>query len=178
MRTLFLSFLMLCAPGRVLAVDLFQEISAPKAFGSALVPRVDASSVSLAGFISLWSQDCSTGPCGIPQGLMPAREISFDMALPSAPGQARSKEIKESFIVDGLGELAVGLMFYSLCPHMEAGGCAFRYFQVQAELTGAAVAFCAASMNSGDFTPFPVFICAGIPAPGKRLGITLHRRPV
>jgi len=40
---------------------------------------------------------------------------------------------------------------------------------------GPAAAFCAASLNAGDFLPFPVFMCAANPAPGKRLGVTLHR---
>ena len=107
------------------------------------------------------------------------------MVLPDGPGQAQRKEVIENFTVAGLGELKVRLVFYAICPYgaallkgtalSHAEGCPSRYFQVQAELSGAAAAFCAASLNAGDFLPFPVFMCAASPAPGRRLGVTLHR---
>jgi len=183
---------LLCSPSGVFAADLFgdilfdgsrrfaardgSKILAPLNAPAAAKPQdVKTPGVSASGFISLWSQDCSAGQCGLPQPLVPAREVAFEMVLPDMPGQARRKEITEDFTVAGLGELKVKLVFYAICPYGAAEGCPSRYFQVQAELSGAASAFCAASLNAGDFLPMPVFMCAGVPTPGKRLGITLHR---
>ena len=186
MKAVFLSFLLLCAPAGAFAADQladlfsveFSTFSAPAPLlraGAAQLPGVEAPGVSAAGFISLWSQDCSAEQCSLPQALMPARKVAFEMVLPNGPGQAQRKEVVETFAVPGFGELKVRLNFYAICPYGAAEGCPSRYFQVQAELSGPAAAFCAASLNAGDFLPFPVFMCAANPAPGKRLGVTLHR---
>jgi len=188
MKSIFIAFTFLCcASTGLFAAEPFKDgfftgLSELAAQAQARPPQnlsgtaaVTAPGASAAGFISLWSQDCSADSCGLPQPLAPAREVSFDMALPNGPGQAQRKEVLESFILPGAGELKVRLSFYSICPYGAAEGCPSRYFQVQAELSGAAAAFCAASLNAGDFLPFPVFMCAGVPMPGKRLGITLHR---
>ena len=140
------------------------------------IERGNEQKASLAGYISVWTQNCDSNSCSLPQPAMPARKIGFEIGLPAAPGQARRKEVVESFPLPDGGEFKVTLNFYALCPYGWQGGCP-AYFQVQAGLSGAADAFCAASLNTGDFLPFPVFVCAGIPAPGKRLGITLHRTP-
>ena len=176
MKRVFLSLTLLCAPVCASAYDLSENIAVVSARASAELPLVEAPGASVAGFISLWTQDCSTTPCALPQGVMPARKAVFDMALPSGPGQAQVKVVRESFTVEGLGELNVRLSFYAICPFGASEGCPSRYFQVQAELSGAVLALCAASLNAGDFLPFPVFMCAGVPAPGRRVGITLSRR--
>ena len=139
------------------------------------LPRVRAPGASVSGFISVWTQDCSDGCCGLPQGVLPAKEVAFDMVLPDQPGYTQVKKVWESFTVEGLGELKVRLSFYSVCPLGAAEGCPSRYFQTQAELSGAVRAFCAVSLNAADFLPFPVFMCAGILPSGSRLGITLSR---
>jgi hypothetical protein len=203
MKAVSFFFLFLCAPSGAFAADQLTDLlpvefstfaeqdrgiprvpaPLPRA-GEAQPPGVAAPGVSAAGFISLWSQDCSAEQCALPQGLMPARKVAFEMVLPNGPGQAQRKEVIETFTMPGLGELKVRLVFYSICPYGalpvgtipgRAENCPSRYFQVQAELSGAAAAFCAASLNAGDFLPFPVFMCAANPAPGKRLGVTLHR---
>jgi hypothetical protein len=198
MKTAFLCFLFLCPPAAAFAGDPFKDllaiefrtlaertgaessvplypVAAARPMNAIRQTNDAAPGVSAAGFISLWSQDCSAQQCALPQGLMPARKVAFEMVLPNGPGQAQRKEVIENFAVEGLGELKVKLSFYSICPYGASEGCPSRYFQVQAELSGAAAAFCAASLNAGDFLPFPVFMCAADYAPGKRLGITLHR---
>ncbi|MEI7530113.1 MAG: hypothetical protein WCK76_14340 [Elusimicrobiota bacterium] len=206
MRALSLIFICLCAPAGAFAASPLEDLLSAdlRAFAEqdggkpavplsggpgqpmgTIQPAKDAApGVSAAGFISLWSQDCSAGQCALPQGLMPARKVAFEMVLPNGPGQAQRKEVVENFTVEGFGELKVRLVFYAICPYGalpkettigRAEGCPSRYFQVQAELSGAAAAFCAASLNAGDFLPFPVFMCAASPEPGKRLGVTLHR---
>ena len=175
MKSALLSLVFLCAPTGAFASDLFGNIAALSARASVELPRVEPPAASAAGLISVWTQDCAAGHCGLPQSVMPARKVAFDMALPDGPGSAQVREVRESFDVEGFGELKVLLSFYSICPFGAAEGCPSRYFQVQAELSGAALAFCAASLNAGDFLPFPVFMCAGVPSPDRRLGITLHR---
>ena len=175
MKSAVLFFILLCAPAGAFASALFGELDAGSGQAPAELPFVKAPGISASGFISVWTQDCSAGACGLPQGVMPARKASFDMLLPDGPGSAQVKELRENFTVEGLGELNVRLSFYAICPFGAAEGCPSRYFQVQAELSGAAAAFCAASLNAGDFLPFPVFMCAGVTAPGRRLGITLSR---
>jgi len=192
MRAIYLLFLFVCAPAGAFAADPLEDLfsiefpelagqdrgkpgTSLRLAGAARLPDGVAPGVSAAGFISLWAQDCSAEQCALPLGLMPARKVAFEMVLPNGPGQAQRKEVIENFTVAGLGELKVRLSFYSICPYGASEGCPSRYFQVQAELSGAASAFCAASLNAGDFLPFPVFMCAANSAPGKRLGITLHR---
>ena len=178
MKSAFLSLILLCAPVGAFASAFFGGPEAGYAPVPSELPSVKAPGVSAAGFISVWTQDCSAGGCGLPQGVMPARKAAFDMVLPDGPGSAQVKEIRENFTVEGLGKLNVRLSFYAICPFGAAEGCPSRYFQVQAELSGAASAFCAASLNAADFLPFPVFMCAGVPAAGRRLGITLSRGPI
>ena len=175
MKNAFLSLILICAPACAFASGPFGELEAGAAAASPDLPFVKSPGVSAAGFISVWTQDCFAGPCGLPQSAMPARKAAFDMVLPDGPGSAQVKEVRENFVLEGLGELNVRLSFYAVCPFGAAEGCPSRYFQVQAELSGAAAAFCAASLNAPDFLPFPVFMCAGLTAPGRRLGITLSR---
>ena len=175
MKNAFLFLIFISAPAGAFASGLFGGLEAVKGAVSAELPLVKAPGISAAGYISVWTQDCTAGACGLPQSVMPARKAAFDMVLPDGPGSAQVKEIWENFTLEGLGELNVRLSFYAVCPFGAAEGCPSRYFQVQAELSGAAAAFCAASLNAPDFLPFPVFMCAGVPAPGRRLGITLSR---
>ncbi|MCX5784081.1 MAG: hypothetical protein NTX59_00140 [Elusimicrobia bacterium] len=160
----------------------------------------------LNGYVSVWSQDCSSGPCAIPLPLVKNRPIVFELALPQAPGQAQPGTVKEVFGLPEAGELLLTLNFYAVCPYAAAkssvadsaigprqasvtvadsaigprqasvtGTCPALYFQAQAELAGAAGAFCAAAFNEKDFFPFPVLMCGGSKTRGVRFGITLHR---
>lgn len=133
----------------------------------------------VSGYVSLWSQDCSGGPCSIPLPLAKNKAISFELALPQAPGQAQPHAIKEIFLLPNSRELILTLNFYAVCPYAAAKSsdtCPTLYFQAQAELAGAADAFCAAALNQTDFTPFPVLLCGGAKTSGVRFGATLHRR--
>ena len=147
----------------------------------------------LNGYVSVWSQDCTAadGSCATPLPLVKNRAIAFELSLPPAPGQAQPGAVKEIFSLPQAGELSLTLKFYAVCPYAArslaadgppkaeqagaAGTCPALYFQAQAELTGAAGAFCAAAFNEKDFVPFPVLICGGDKTRGIRFGITLHR---
>ncbi len=56
------------------------------------------------------------------------------------------------------------LNFYALYPD-----------QAQVSLSGPAGAFCASAFNADHFFPFPVIMCAGSSADGKRFGVTPPR---
>jgi len=117
-------------------------------------------------------------PCAIPLPLVKNRAITFELALPQAPGQAQPGTVKEIFSLPEAGELSLTLKFYAVCPYAAAksfGTCPALYFQAQAELAGAAGAFCGAAFNEKDFAPFPVLMCGGGKTRGVRFGITLHR---
>ena len=159
----------------------------------------------LNGYVSVWSQDCTAEPCAIPLPLVKNRSITYELALPQAPGQAQTGAVKEIFSLPAAGELSLALSFYAVCPYAAAlssaadspskaehvphfgpfaksagqagvtGTCPALYFQAQAELAGAAGAFCAADFNEKDFTPFPVLMCGGGKTRGVRFAITLHR---
>lgn len=189
MKPVFAVLLLLTAPSGVFAADHFSAAWPPVlAAGSApglptplpAVPLKGSArdAAAVAGHLSVWTQDCPGGACAIPQGAAPARTVKFEMALPASAGEARAKTVVEEYDLAGAGRLRVKLSFYSVCPYGSVEGCPARYFQVQAELSGAADAFCAASLNAADFFPFPVFMCAGNYLPGKRLGVTLHRQPL
>lgn len=157
------------------AFDVPAVPAAPLRTGAA---RAGGESAPVEGYLSVWTQDCPAGACALPQSQAPARKVGFELGLPASAGEARAKTVVEEFDLPGLGLLAVKLSFYAICPYGSSSGCPARYFQAQAELSGPAAAFCAASLNAADFLPFPVLICAGYPRPEMRLGVTLHRQPL
>jgi len=105
------------------------------------------------------------------------KPVLLALKPPSEPGQAAAAQASETLLLPGGGgELKVELSFYAVCPYGGApGSCAGRYFQAQAAISGPAGAFCSAALNLEDFLPFPVLTCAGA-LPGRRFGITLHRK--
>ncbi len=189
MKPVFAALLFIMTPSGVFAAD-FSPAAWPPVLAAAYAPGLPPvlpavplkgaarEAAAVAGHLSVWTQDCPGGACAIPQGAAPARTVKFEMALPASAGEARTKTVVEKFDLAGAGRLRVKLSFYSVCPYGSVEGCPARYFQVQAELSGAADAFCAASLNAADFLPFPVLMCAGNFLPGKRLGVTLHRQPL
>jgi hypothetical protein len=106
---------------------------------------------------------------------MPVRLL---LARPTAPGEAAAAYTSVKLVLPDGGELPAELNFYAICPYGGKDSCAGLYFQAQVSLTGPAGAFCASAFNSGDFSPFPVIMCAGSSAEGKRYGVTLHRQPL
>ncbi|HAH31111.1 MAG TPA: hypothetical protein DCL44_02230 [Elusimicrobia bacterium] len=179
--------------------DSFLEGLAGPAFTDSEERDGQTVTLPLNGYVSVWSQDCSSEPCAIPLPLLTNRTIAFELSLPQYPGQARHIAVKEIFSLPEEKELSLKLDFYALCPYAAAkssvadsvrgprqasvtvadsaiGSCPALYFQSQAELSGAAGAFCAAAFNENDFTPFPVLMCAGARTRGIRFGITLHRQ--
>ncbi|MBI5241429.1 MAG: hypothetical protein HY926_13230 [Elusimicrobia bacterium] len=174
------------------------------------VPAVAAQAVlPLRGLLSVWSQDCSPA-CGLPSALVKNDPADLDLPLPEKPGEFRSVRLRREVLVAGK-TLQVQADFYALCPARPGApspqgsrsplpqgtpDCPGRYFSVQVELSGAAAALCTASLNTADFSPFPVIACGapgstvpggqtsssperdGAPAGGKRLGVTLHRTPL
>lgn len=139
-------------------------------------PSVPAQSVlPLRGLLSVWSQDCAPA-CGLPSALVKNDPVQLDLPLPENPGEFRSVRVQREFQFSGK-TLQVQADFYALCPPGREAGCPGRYFSAQVELSGAAAALCTVSLNSADFSPFPVVACGG-PRDGKRLGVTLHRAPL
>jgi hypothetical protein len=156
------------------AENLFAWVPAASAASAVASPALK---LPLSGYVSVWSQDCSSETCAIPLALVKNRAVTFELALPQAPGQAQAGTVKEIFSLPG-GGLSLVLNFYAVCPYAAAKSsavCPALYFQAQAELAGAAGAFCAAAFNEKDFFPFPVLMCGGDKARGVRFGITLHR---
>ena len=133
--------------------------------------------LELKGYISSWTQDCAGASCALPVPGERNVPVALRLALPAAAGEASAAHFSKK-LAAGAGELAVELDFYAICPYVGKDACAGRYFQAQARLAGPAGAFCAAALNAGDFTPFPVLMCAGASPGGRRFGITLHRQPL
>lgn len=102
--------------------------------------------------------------------------LNLSLSVPSVPGQASAARASLKLALPGGAQLPVEIDLYAVCPST-VDACPDRYFQVQVSLSGPARAFCASSLNAGDFLPFPVVMCAGISADGRRYGVTLHRRP-
>ncbi len=132
----------------------------------------------LAGYISAWTQDCRGSACSLPKPGERNRPVAASLGAPSSPGEAAAASVTETLRL-GEAEIKADITFYAICPY---GGknatCPGRYFQAQISLSGAAHAFCAASVNAEDFMPFPVMMCAGVTPGGARAGITLHRLPL
>jgi hypothetical protein len=153
-----------------------------RAFGSSL-PELDAPPsvpgepvLSLHGYLSLWSQDCSPD-CGLPVPLLKNDPVELALPIPQKPGEFRSARVERSYPVSG-GVLKVRATFYALFPTASPNApAAAPYFNVQVELSGAVSAECGTSLNAADLSPFPVLTC-GAPLDGRRLGVTLHRAPL
>lgn len=142
----------------------------------AAVPAAAEPPLELAGYISSWTQDCQGASCSLPVPGERNRPLDLRLAPPAEPGQAAVARASETLVLGEHGEIKAELAFYAICPYGGVpGSCAGRYFQVQAVLSGPAGAFCSAALNIEDFLPFPVLTCAGA-VPGRRFGITLHRK--
>ena len=144
---------------------------------SPVAAAVGEPEMELSGYISAWTQDCRGGACALPVPGARNAPITLRLGMPSAPGQASAAHSSHKLALDG-GELAAELDLYAICPYVGREGCAGRYFQAQVRLDGQAGAFCASSLNAGDFAPFPVMMCAGQTPDGRRFGVTLHRKPL
>lgn len=134
--------------------------------------------VELTGYVSSWTQDCKGTVCQLPKPGQRNVPVKLHLALPSAPGEASAAYVSVKLALPEEGGLPAELNFYAICPYGGKDGCAGRYFQAQVSLSGPAAAFCASAFNEGDFSPFPVIMCAGASAEGKRYGVTLHRQPL
>ncbi len=143
-----------------------------------LAAAVGEPALELKGYLSSWTQDCAGTSCQLPKPGERNRPVTLRLALPAGPGQASAAHASEKLALPGGGELQAELDLYAICPYGSKENCAGRYFQAQVSLSGPAGAFCAASLNAADFAPFPVFMCAGVGADGRRFGITLHRQPL
>lgn len=142
----------------------------------ALPARAAEAPLELAGFVSAWAQDCAGTSCSLPVPGQRNRQLNLTLALPSEPGQAAAAHSSQTLSLPDGGELKAELTLYAICPYGSAPGvCAGRYFQAQVLVSGPAGAFCSASLNLQDFSPFPVLMCAGT-SPARRFGITLHRK--
>ncbi len=133
--------------------------------------------LELKGYISAWTQDCSGASCSLPVPGERNRPVALRLAMPSAAGRASAARDGEKLSLAG-GEISAELSFYAICPYVGKEGCAGRYFQAQISIDGPAGAFCSSSLNSDDFAPFPVVMCAGPVSGGRRSGLTLHRLPL
>lgn len=132
--------------------------------------------LELTGYVSAWTQICEGSACALPSPGQRNFPLSLSLALPSDPGQAATARASAPLLMPDGSELTAEITFYAICPYgSEPGTCAGRYFQAQVLLSGPSGAFCSASLNLQDFAPFPVLMCAGT-SPGRRFGITLHRK--
>lgn len=144
-----------------------------------LAAAADEAALELKGYLSAWTQECAGASCQLPKPGERSRPVSLLLAMPSGPGSAAAAHRSEKLALPGGEELTVDLNFYAVCPYGGGkDGCAGRYFQAQVSLSGPAGAFCAAALNPGDFSPFPVLMCAGPGPGGLRYGVTLHRLPL
>ena len=132
--------------------------------------------LELKGYLSVWTQDCAGAACQLPKPGERNRQVTLLLAMPAAPGEASAAHASEKLTLPGGGELSADMDFYAVCPYGGKDNCAGRYFQAQVFLSGPAGAFCAAALNSADFAPFPVLMCAGTLPGGRRFGLTLHRQ--
>lgn len=143
-----------------------------------LAAAVGEPELELKGYLSTWTQDCSGASCQLPAPGERNRPVTLRLALPASPGEASAAHATEKLALPGAGELTADVNFYAICPYGGKEDCAGRYFQAQVTLSGPAGAFCAAALNAADFAPFPVLLCAGTAAGGRRFGVTLHRQPL
>lgn len=140
------------------------------------VPAGAQAPLLLDGYISSWTQECQGLSCSLPVPGERNRPLGLRLVPPTEPGQAAAAHASEALSLGVHGEIKTELTFYAICPYGGApGSCAGRYFQAQVALSGPAGAFCSAALNLEDFLPFPVLTCAGA-VPGRRFGITLHRK--
>lgn len=154
----------------VSALALATRLGLPAAGDSPSLPRPEAA-LSLTGFVSVWRQDCAPS-CGLPAPILADDPAALSLALPEKPGEFRAARLARAYAVDG-ETLKLKTEVYAVCPK-PAPDCAGRFFTVQVELSGAAAAFCTATLNIADISPFPVMACAG-PKGSQRIGVTLHR---
>ncbi|OGR67541.1 MAG: hypothetical protein A2081_06455 [Elusimicrobia bacterium GWC2_61_19] len=137
------------------------------------------SDTEISGYLSAWTQDCAGASCALPVPGERNRPVLLRLALPAAPGEVSTVRVSRTLSLGEGLDLPVEITFYAVCPYGGAPGtCAGRYFQAQAVLSGPAGAFCASALNAADFFPFPVLMCAGTSAGGRRFGVTLHRQPL
>ncbi|MFA6318714.1 MAG: hypothetical protein WC943_15000 [Elusimicrobiota bacterium] len=152
-----------------------------------------AGALELKGFVSFWTQDCRNG-CGLPKPATASLAVELRLPLPSTSGEASSASFGRKADLGPSSALMAKVTAFAICPRRtgqegsttrrdqtgsatSGESCPGRYFQVQVELSGAAEAFCAMSMDEHDLAPFPVLMCAGMSTsePTTRLGVTLHR---
>jgi len=132
--------------------------------------------LELNGYVSAWTQSCAGSSCALPVPGQRNFPLALTLALPVEPGQAAAAHSSQALSLPDGGELKAEITLYAICPYGSAPGvCAGRYFQVQVLIPGPSGAFCSASLNLQDFSPFPVLVCAGT-SPERRFGITLHRK--
>ena len=133
--------------------------------------------LEIKGYISSWTQDCAGKTCSLPKPGERNIPVTLSLGLPVSPGAASVVNAAETLKLPDGSDLSVSLDLYAVCPYAGLDNCAGRYFQAQVSLSGPGGAFCAAALNPGDFTPFPVLMCPGVRPDGTRFGITLHRQP-
>jgi hypothetical protein len=150
----------------------------PAAVAVPAVPAPAGAAV-LKGYLSAWTQECGGPSCALPVPGARNEQVELALDLPQDPGAATTARVSRALHAGEGADLQADIIFYAVCPYGGASGtCAGRYFQAQVTLSGPSGAFCAASLNEADFSPFPVLMCAGISPAGKRFGITLHRQPL
>ncbi|MBI5884228.1 MAG: hypothetical protein HZB91_14125 [Elusimicrobia bacterium] len=150
----------------------------------------EAQALDLRGFLSFWTQDCGNG-CGLPQPAAPAMPAELSLPLPGRPGEATSARFERQAALGMTSVLQAKVTAFAVCPRetgsATSGGpaarkvsCPDRYFQIQVEVRGEAEVFCGMSMDEHDLVPFPVLMCAGTSKsePSRRVGVTLHRKPL
>ena len=154
---------------------------------SLTTPAVDNKTISVktdykfSGYLSAWTQDCSAETCRPPVPAAVNKPVSFILSPVNQPGTFRSVQRRETFSISGK-VLQADISVFTVCPAYSPvtnGICELMYFQAQAEVSGAAQAYCTGSLNTADAIPFPVMTCAGKALGDNtlKLGITRHRFP-
>lgn len=140
-----------------------------------------AGGLELSGYISSWTQEFDGGNWAPPVPASVNNAVSLALAEVTEPGTFSLGKYRQIFQLNGAA-LRADIALFAICPGYSAvtgGKCDALYYQAQATLSGATDAFCTATLNAADMTPFPVMTCAGKnPAHAtQKLGITLHRIP-
>lgn len=143
--------------------------------------RNRAGGLELSGYISSWTQDFDGVNWAPPVPDSVNNAVSLALAEVTEPGTFSMGKYRQTFQLNGAA-LRADIALFAVCPAYSTvtnGSCDALYYQAQATLSGAADAFCTATLNAADMTPFPVMTCAGKnPAQAtQKLGITLHRIP-
>jgi hypothetical protein len=130
--------------------------------------EAESKTIDLNGYVSLWTQDCSQKLCSLPKPFQLNVPLKSSLKVPGVCGGADVSRENKNFNFEG-GKINSEFSFFALYPCGED-----VFYQIQIEVRGKINVFCSASLNEKDFSPFPVFICAGYMDKTK-VGLTLHR---